>query len=420
MSVILDHLKSFVSSPQELHCDRKGLSADLIQYWSGSIGQASEITQYGPDAVIFRSEVSKIRVRGLGVIPAPCLILGRLTDASQAAITELVRSTDVGRILGFVVCLSSEAFRHLRGSRQLPPDCAVVLSNGDLQTMVSSADPLQVLKRYVQNQIPLKLLVPFSTSDSAIGNMFIGRQWELESMAYESQDFALCGLGGMGKSTLLQQVKWIRRQKRYPRAARFVFVDLLSCKPDLDAAAREIATQVGKTKIAYETNLSNFDASLRKLKYQDPRFRDGPIDLVLDELGSILTLDRDLYGEDGKNYQLMRKLKHARNLNIIRLTVSARTETDALLSDSNNPFVPDGNGILHHASRLKLLKLNALSDTESLQLLLNPLRDLGYPVDENYTELVRRLRECQGIPAQVQNLGLDIVEEFSRKRHLTC
>lgn len=235
-------------------------------------------------------------------------------------------------------------------------------------------------------------------------------------MAYENQDFALCGAGGMGKTTLLHQVQWIRRQKRHPRAARFVFVDLLSCKRDLDVAAREIATQVFNSRVAHETDLSNLDVSLRRLKYQDSRFSDGPIELVLDEIGSLLRLDRDLCDSEGHNYQLMRKLKHARNMNVIRLTISARTETEELLCDKDNPFVPDVNGVPHHASRLKLLKLTTLSDAEAIQLLLNPLRDLGYPVDENQIELVNKLRQCHGVPALIQNLGLDIADEFSRHR----
>jgi hypothetical protein len=246
--------------------------------------------------------------------------------------------------------------------------------------------------------------------------MFIGRQWELESMAYENQDFALCGSGGMGKTTLLHQVQWIRRQKRHRRAARFVFVDLLSCQRDLNVAAKMIAMHVGQTKVAHETDLSNLDVSLRKLKYQDSRFSDGPIDLVLDEMGSILKLDRDLRDASGQNYQLLRKLKHARNMNAIRLTISARTETEALLGDNDNPFVPDGNGAPHHASRLKLLKLTTMSDAEGAQLLLNPLRDLGYPVDENHSELANRLHECRGVPALIQDLGLDIANEFAREQ----
>ena len=218
--MLAEQLKSFVRSPQELHGDKKGLAADLMQYSGDHVGAVCNIEQHGPDAVLFRSEISKIRMRGLGVVPVPCLILGRLSETNRAAINELVRRTDFGRILGFVVCLSTESFRYLRSSSQLPHDCAVVVSNDDPQALASHHDPLQVMKRYLQNQFPFKLSVPFSTSDSAVGNMFIGRPWELESMAYENQNFPLCGSGGIGKSTLLHQVQWIRRQKRHPRTAR--------------------------------------------------------------------------------------------------------------------------------------------------------------------------------------------------------
>ena len=194
---------------------------------------------------------------------------------------------------------------------------------------------------------------------------------------------------------------------------------MLSCHRDLNVAAKLIALQVGQTKVAYETDLSNLDVSLRKLKYQDYRFSDGPIDLVLDEMGSLLRLDRESNDAYGQNHQLLRKLTHARNMNAIRLTISARTETEALLDDDDNPFVPDGNGAPHHASRLKLLKLTTMSDAEGIQLLLNPLRDLGYPVDENHSELLNRLRGCQGVPALIQDFGLDIANEFAKQRRST-
>ena len=82
-------------------------------------------------------------------------------------------------------------------------------------------------------------------------------------MAYENQDFALCGPGGIGKTTLLHQVQWIRKQKRHPRADRFVFVDLLSCKRDLDVAAREIANHIFNSKVrrCMELPINNINAT---------------------------------------------------------------------------------------------------------------------------------------------------------------
>ena len=80
-----------------------------------------------------------------------------------------------------------------------------------------------------------------------------------------------------------------------------------------------------------------------------------------------------------------------------------------MLDDPENPFVVDSEGPSRRG-RIKLMPLQPLTSGESELLLLGPLRDLGFPVEEQRHALLQRLRECNGIPFNIHELGLELVE----------
>lgn len=379
----------------------------LLDLWTQKIGPLLSPESHDHQAVTFESMI-KLRLRGLGETPA--LLLGDDSPEARVAVTDLLNRTGSGRHLGLILCATESVFRWLRTSSTLPPGRCVVLSRDELRNLLANSESLNRLRELIRNQVPFLKLVPFSTSEPAQGLMFVGRQHELQTLLYENQDYALCGLGGMGKSSLLRQLRWTLRRNRDPRYHRLVEVDLVACPADLDAAARAIAKAVIPSRYAHEVTCNDLDGFLRRAKASDPRFQDGPIDLIIDEIDLLLSLDRQAWVGQGGHYPLMRSLRHARHVGSIRLTISGRDETRRMLADDASPFSINAiSGAVGPRSRFKLMELTALHRPEAEDLLLAPLEALGcFAHRDRMVDALRRLNECDGVPFHIQNLGQDI------------
>lgn len=178
----------------------------------------------------------------------------------------------------------------------------------------------------------------------------------------------------------------------------------LSCSESLHEAAQSIARSVYPSKLANEITLQKLDRFLRQIQATDIRFENGPIDILLDEMDTILELD----SKSPIPYPLMRELRHARQAGAVRLTISGRTKTKELLNDDRNPFAVDTRYASQQKNRLKLMELKSLTSLDSERLFLGPLDALGCLKEHERREALLGLARCGGIPFQIQNLGLDI------------
>ncbi len=387
--------------------DNKQAVEELLGLWVDKLGATTECVTRDEQCVRFETSIPT-RLRGLG--HSPVLILGEDSDSFRNALSQIIRDTANGRVRGIVLCLTDAAFRHLRTMAGLPTGCLVCLSRDDVRFVLSSDSALTALSRYIRNQLPFKRLIPFSTSEPAVGSMFVGRKNELEMLIEENQDFALCGSGGMGKTSLLRQMQWVMKTERDPRHSRVVEVNLLSCESSVSAAAQVIAKRVCSTSFAQALSVDELQSFFRRMR-TTAEYLHGPIDLVIDEIDTIL-------GEDRKHgYPLMKALRQARQADLIRLTISGRTETEKLLKDENNPFTIDSARGRTHPSRIKLIELVPLTKSESADLLFSPLSDLGVQVDSMQDDLSARLADCAGVPYAIQNLGLDVANSLAAGSH---
>ena len=382
---------------------------DLLERWQTHFGEFISETKREDQVIQCEFSVT-IKLRGLGETLVQ--FFGEDGPNVREAVRAMVRFTGAGKSIGIVVCLCDSALHAIQSGNLIPPDRCVVLSRDDLGAVFTNNNPKEALSRIIRAQIPFRRLIPFSISEPTQGAMFVGRKNELDSLIHENQDFALCGSGGMGKSSLLQQMKSLLRRRMSPRYGRIVSVDLIAVDRDLNAAAIEIAKRVYDSKransISRYTELAKF---LGRIQKTDARFIDGPIDLVIDEMDSILSLDSQTV-ENGNSYPFMRILRRARDDGAIRLTISGRNETRRLLNDGLNPFSIDNAHGFPQSNRFKLIDLEPLKSTEAKELLTEPLKALGceQSVDR---KVYKRLADCRGIPFQIQNLGLDIANEFA-------
>ncbi len=389
--------------------DHKLAIDELMGKWNDTFGQFLSGFQLSPQ-VISAETVLEAKLRGFDVCPTR--FLGAVGCEIRTAIQDLVRDTASELACGIIVCLTDEAFSHVRQTSILPKNRAVVLSRQDLGLVLQEKE---YLFQCIRKQVSIRRLIPFSVSEPTQGAMFVGRQNELRSLVDENQDFALCGIGGIGKSSLLHQMQWTLRRERSPRASRIVVVDLITFS-DLNAAAAEIAWRVHPSRRSFEyVDLTNLDLFLRHVKHTDIRFKDGPIDLVIDEADAILDGDRHSKDSNNRSYPLMRCLRLARHQGIIRLTISGRTMTKKLLESPDNPFTVEATHTGKSISRLKLLDIEPLSETDARKLLIEPLLQLGFTTQKSADELLAAMRSCDGIPFQIQKIGLDLANKSANQ-----
>lgn len=363
-----------------------------------------------------------------------CILLGNSNQESNQALESAVRCASAFRSISLICCLTDESLQTVRQRHASLNRWCVVLSSRDLERLLNAADGRNALRKLILAQIPREQLVPFATSVPAEGPCFVGRTAEIRAMTCGDQDYALCGKGGAGKSSLLKQMKWTLRRNLDERYGRLVEVELLGIT-DLKEAARRIAVAIDSSKAAQEVSVPTLEPFLRRMRTGDSRFHDGPIDLVLDEMDSVLSTDRrstvrntvDPYRftQDNRStqenmehvsldskYPLMQALRLARTQGIIRLTISGRTETQRMLADPDNPFVVNQSSGRQHASRLKLIHVGPLSPKEAESMLIEPLRDLNFLSDSMLPEIRQRLASCAGIPFHIADLGLDLISSL--------
>jgi len=324
------------------------------------------------------------------------MFLGKVDSELPGEVARFLDDTFPGFALPFLACTTDSAIEFLNSRSTIRPGRCVVLSRSALSTILSSEEPIGQLRQQILRQIPFRRLMPFTPSNPVEGAMFFGRETELEMLVEQDNvDYAFCGSGGIGKTSLMRQVQWVLKKSREPRADRIVEVDLLDCRPDGDAAAREIAQRVTHTSFSHVLGVNDLVPFFRRTKGVGRRFREGPIELFIDEVDEVLEHDRE------SGYPLLKALRHAKNQRLVNLTLIGRTETRRVTSDKSNPFY----------DRLRLVNVGRLGKGHSRDLLFHPLEHLGIRLDESDGKVQRELNACNGVPARIHHLGLEFAEQ---------
>jgi len=364
---------------------------DFLRMWSQCFEATVQGKSVDAHSVRFNMEISTIRLNGMGIMPF--LLVAGAGDQSRAAIQGFRKGFWFGRILPVVMCATDAAYVAARdiltGSRGL------VLSSAVIAEVIADDDPVSAFRKQVVRHVPFKRLIPFSFTQPAEGNMFFGRDHELDMLLHEAgMDYVISSGGqmGMGKTSLARQVRHVLRQELDPRYARMVFVDLYTSKPDTDSVLREIAHGIRHTSFSHELGIDDLLAFLRRERKSDPRFAEGSIELYVDEADAALAWDRR------RGYPLLKVLKQAREADLVRVLFLGRDEPEQVFRDKANPL----NG------RMKSITLGALDREEARDLLLVPLRHLGVELTdpEGVTQLV--LDSSQSHPLKIQTWGFEI------------
>ena len=342
---------------------------------------------------------------------------GQQTNCTQ--LDWAIKKANSNRTLLIVLAIDDPAYSAALSFRAREPDRVVVLNHRQLQCVVESASPVDEVLALIRQQISYLALVPFEVSSPAFGPFFFGRTSELKRLQ-SHQNYAISGAGGMGKSSLLRQWIWLRRLTDRDAFERTVEVDLMGV-PEPDAAARLITAAIQrKTSVRIADSVAVtvrnfFDASVTLHRnYTKISNSSAPFHLVLDEVGSLIEVDRhrtlsDYFqqatasGPDKSPFPFLQTLRKLVSDGVFRLTLCSRTETRELLQHPMNPFCVDGN-----YSRLRPLEIGRLQDHEAEKMLTEPLRALGVDIEAYRDRIYDALQKAGGVPFQLADHGLDI------------
>ena len=360
--------------------------------WSERFEGTARELSFDTNSARFQTDLSSIHLRDTAALSV--LLVGGSGPAVKTAVSRFKHDGWFGRDLPVVLFATDAAFAE--GATLLNRGRGLVLSPVAVTRILRSDDPAKELRLEMLRQIPFARLIPYSITRPAVGNMFFGRQKELEQLLYQDHvEYALWGPGDSGKSSLLRQVTWLLRREQDPRYQRVVEVDLYTCPPDTDIAARWLAQQICHTRFSDRLFTCDLEPFLRRMRAMDPRFADGPIELVIDEVDEVLKHDQR------NGYPLLKVLRHARCSGLIRLTLCGRVGPMEVLTDPAYPFRTEMKGFV----------LGPLEAKDAVNLLLRPLEHLEVELQDKRATLKTVLVACKGNPCAIQRWAWEIANQ---------
>jgi hypothetical protein len=339
-------------------------AGEFVHRWGDKFHTEVEVKQRTNNALRFTCDLSSIRLHGMTEVQ--CLLLGGEDAATLEAIREFkLRAGDSGGV-PFVLATSPYAWEQAQAT--LSPGKYLLISPEWLERLFKEQKPADSLKELLRTQIPLRRLIPYSHLLSVEGGMFFGRRNESDKLYYDSDvSFAVAGPGRIGKTSLVKQYQ--RRLIRDSRKARTFYIDFYSCPKDPNSVARFLAMKLDASRRSNEVTSGKL---LDFLQYQ--RFQHGgPLNLLLDEVDQVCQSEAfSVLGEAAK-------LGHC------RLVLIGKGELLNLMLYNETQL----------KQRLQLLRLNPLDEADARALLLEPLKDLGFQI-ENPDKLVERVFRLTG------------------------
>jgi hypothetical protein len=356
------------------------LVQELVMRWKNKFNTNTEIKYIGENELHFVTDLSDIRLRGMGEVE--CLLIGGDNPSIAHAVQKFWKEEKIPGRLPFVLTLSKLAYEQVQAV--LPHERCLVLSAEQVQELLNATEPRQFLKRYIWQQIPKHRLIPYTILLPVEGAMFFGRHNDLDRLRnQEDVSFAIAGPSRIGKTSLVKQYKREMSREDNPQNPCRFYINLYDCKDKTpDGVARHIAMEVGPSS---RSDKVTSDSLVHFLRYKRAML-DRPLDLLVDEV------DEVCQGETFK------ALGAAARQGFCRLVLCGRGVLLKMALSTQSPL----------GCRLELIRLEPLDDKSARNLLLEPLADLGFSVD-NPDRLVEHVFRLTGkLPHLLQFYGMKL------------
>lgn len=305
-----------------------------------------------PGISTFRAKMELNQVRLLGASELGCLMLSNGAEVERDVGEFWQQHGGGGRL---VMVLAATSALKEAAQRFAPADRCMFLGDGELEGLLTHAQPLGLLKEHLRRQIPLRRLLPYDITHPAAPNMFFGRRDVLNRFHLEeTTSFAIAGPGRIGKSSLLKQYQYELKRNRDSRHSRLTLIDCYPfCELKPDALAASIAFEIGRNSRATSVTTVTL---LKYLKYQFYHCGEQkPLELLLDEVDGICQSD------------VMDELAEAVRNGYCRVILCGKSNLYALMRQRASQF----------AKRLELIRPEPLDVESAGRLLFEPLLDLG-------------------------------------------
>jgi AAA+ ATPase superfamily predicted ATPase len=350
---------------------------ELVSRWRTSLSAGGQSVQIDENTIHFDLDLTGIRLHGIENVA--CLMLaGDGTGAGKAIWDFWHRVSSPDRLV-FLLSLSDLA--HLQTRNTLPDVRCLRLRPTEIAAVLNSAAPRLLLKEFILRQFPRRQLIPFNITLPVNNNMFFGRQHELDRLCYESEtSFAIAGPGRLGKTSLgLQFHRRLVREhdRRVSRKFRIDFYDCLD--KTSDGVAKFLAMKIEASSRSF--NLTTSDL-IKFLKYQAYK-NDGPLELLLDEV------------DDVCKTEVFKLLTVAARQNVCRLVLCGRGNLLKTVLNEGSPI----------KGRVELIRLKPLGEEPARKLILEPLTDLGFIINDRDALLKRVFHWTGCLPHLLQYYG---------------
>jgi hypothetical protein len=325
----------------------------LIRKWQERLNVVVVDVEHVDGSTSFLSCFSTVRLRGVREVP--CLIV--TSDDPQSAETIRAFERQYAGADTLVITIVIVGSLHVRLERQ-HQSSNVILCQSDFERVISSSNPRHELKRIIRQQISIYRLNPYDILHPAEDAMFFGRNRELDRLHGEPQtSFAIAGPGRIGKTSLIRRYQRELKLNQTPRALRTFYVSFYACA---DQSAEGVVRHLGMAidPRAWTTRMRAQEAA-NFFRYMRSQLG-GPLELLLDEVDEVCL---------GVGFKY---IGDAARLGLCRLIVCGRSVVLHLGWDKASAL----------DKRIELLRLEPLEFKPARQLLLEPLADLGYQIDD--------------------------------------
>ena len=356
-------------------------AAELLQNLQERLGAEISIVDSNLTTIHTLIRFRDIRLRGLEEIPA--LFIGPTPDVTEIVTQFYRKESGPGKVLLFLTLNqhqqeSAESATH--GQRCL------VLGPAQLRALLSEPKSKDQLMRWFHRKIPIFSLIPYNYILAAQGNMFFGREAELNKLLHEDEtSFAVAGPSRIGKTSLVRQYQRNLLRAGDRRYQSSFYVDLYECNGmSKNEIANFLAMKIDGTKRSVAVTEHDLMNLLKRLRSQIGQ----RVELVLDETDGAC--------EAG----FFSILAEAAKLGLCRLILCGRGKLLQLaLSNASQ---------LGH--RLELLRVDPLDEAAAERLIIDPLSDLGLTLEDPGFVLEHLFRLTGRLPCLLQLFAKQLAE----------
>lgn len=303
-----------------------------------------------------RLELSRIRFYGMDEVP--CLVPSTAGDSGLDDIEEFCQRLPIGR-LAIIFALTTRTEREAR--KRIPARQCMVLGADQVKELLCADDGRDHLRRLFLETFSRMTLIPFNLLRPVEGHMFFGRRFDLSKLLDQpNSSFALAGPEGLGKTSLIRQYERELIRSKDPRATGRSYVNFLSCPEATESGiARYLAMKIDPRKDSSELKPDR-DEVVRFFKRQRGKQRERALELLLDDVDEVC------------GSGVFQALGDCARQGVCRLILAGRSGLLELMLDKSSDL----------KGRLELMRLEPLDDEATRILLLAPLEDLGWLVED--------------------------------------